>query len=341
LRGILAHGIAHAGNDSRPFAAFLIACLYFLTAPVDPQSVRKYVVVLLYFGLGLALVMLLASVGLPVGGVAMANHDPDQLAMLDGRLLPADSALALAFCFFFSIASFDRKRMSLLSKSLPMLFLGAVVLLRHRTVWVVLIAVLIYFLLKDRATFRRLVPLGVLACLVMAVYAGFLAGSSAHSLGATFSDSATNDITWQWRLAGWLQLLGNERATAINIMFGNSLGGGYERFDPISLVYIDTIPHSEYVTQYFNLGVAGLAMVLCLMIRPFQRFWKLSSTNMQAVAPSASAWAVVILGIMVYGISYDPPVEAYALLGIANAMVIRLDKSTQNRVPAPALAQAG
>jgi len=327
LRGSLAHGLPAAGNESRAYAAFLIACLYFLTAPVDSESVRNYVRVLLYFGLGLALVAILAWAGLDIGGVAYAHHDPFALAELAGRVLPADPVLLIAFCFFLSLGlSYHRKHV-ILSKWLPAVFLGLAVLLRHRTVWAVLVAGLVLFFTKDRALFRHLIPAGAFAFCLIAGYA-ILAGNAAQSVEAQLYDSATNDDTWVWRVEGWQQLILGEQQSFISVLFGRGVGGGYGRFDPTKGLYNDAPPHSEYVTQFFNLGTTGLLLVLCLMIRPLRRFWKLSSTDMLAVEPSAAAWTAVLIGIMVYSIAYDPPVEAYALLGIANAMVVRRDKET-------------
>lgn len=336
-RGIIAHGIAHAGNDSRPLAAFLIACLYFLTAPADPESVRKYVRVFMYFGLGLVLVGLLASMGLHVGLIASARGDAFVSAGGEDRVLPADSGLAIAFCFFFSLANSQSRINSVIRKCLPGVFFLMAVYLRLRTTWVVLVVALIYILIKDRAMFRRLVPLGIVACLVVAGYS-FVAATSAQSFEAKLSNSATDDRTWLWRVEGWQQLIG-EQLTVTGVLFGRSLGGGYERFDFITGQYSEQVPHSEYVTQFYNMGIAGLAMVLCFMIRPLRRFWKLSRSEIQAVGPSASAWALVVIGIMIYGVTYDPTVDAYALLGIANAMVFRLDKNARRGISAPALAQ--
>ena len=95
------------------------------------------------------------------------------------------------------------------------------------------------------------------------------------------------------------------------------------------------MPHNEYVAQYLSFGLVGVVLLLWFTIRPLKRFWKLSSTDMQGVEPSASAWVAVIIGIVAFSIPYVPIADAYALLGIANAMVFRLDKepSTFSKVP--------
>jgi hypothetical protein len=330
LRGIIAYGVPAAGNGSRLFVGFLIACLYFLTAPVDSNSVRRYVRLLLYYGLGLAFVALLAYAGLHVGVVAQSVTAEEVL----GRLLPADAGLTLAFCFFFSLAGPYDKRNAILSKWLPAVFLGLGVFLRIRTVWVVFAAGIILLLIMDKGLVRRLIPVAVFALFFMAAYA-LVGSNTAQSVETQLSDSGTSDQTWVWRVVGWEQLLQGEQPTVTDLLLGKSLGGGYERFDLTSGKYIDYPPHSEYVTQFLNFGIAGLVLVLCLMVRPLWRLWRLSSSNMRAVEPSALAWALVVIGIMLFGVTYDPSADAYALLGIANAMIFRLDKDAKRTlVPA-------
>ena len=325
MRGIAANGFAHAASGSRIFVGFLIGCAYFLTAPVDSNSVRKYVHAYLYYSLGLVLVACLAYGGMDIGGIAWVQHDPLGVVMLNGRLLPSACALAIAFCFFFSLAVSCHRSRAVSSKWLTAIFLGLAMFLRHRTVWAVLAVGLVFLLFVDKSLFRRLLLMGVYALFFIAVYV-LLASDTTQLIETQLSDSATNDRTLLFRVEGWQELVGGEQLTVTNVLFGQSLGGGYERFDSQSGRYIDVIPHNEYVTQFLNLGISGLVLVLCLMILPLRRFWTLSSTDIRAVEPSASAWVVVIVGIMVFSVAYDPPVDAYALLGIANAMVFRLNK---------------
>jgi hypothetical protein len=75
-------------------------------------------------------------------------------------------------------------------------------------------------------------------------------------------------------------------------------------------------------------GIAGVVLLLCFTILPLRRLWKLSLTDNEAVEPSASAWTAVIIGIVVFSIPYQPLTDTYALLGIASAIVFRLEKET-------------
>jgi hypothetical protein len=329
VRGSIAHGFVHAAAGSRLFAPFLIACTYFLTAPVDSKSVRKYLQTYFCYGAALSIVAFLASTGIHIGMITSLEAVENDLQLLreaeqGSRLLNANCAMALAICFFLCLAYSRYRSSAVLYKWLSALFLGLAIFLRHRTVWAVLAAGLLSLLFVDRSLFRRLIPLAALAVCIIAGYA-LLSRSAVQSVEAQFSESATNDDTWLWRLSNWQANL-QRNQTAFSIVFGLDLGGGYEVFDMFTRRYTDVPPHNEYILEYLSVGVAGVALVVCFAIRPLRRFWRLSSTDMKAVEPSASAWFAVIVGVIVFSVPYAPGVDTYALLAIANAMVSKLDK---------------
>jgi HAMP domain-containing protein len=328
-RGTMAHGFVHAAAGSRLFVGMLTACTYFLSAPADPKSVRKYLLAYIYYGVALAFVAFLANAGLRVGMIASLAKQGDELEVMrtleqGSRLLAANCALTLTFCFFLTLAYSRYRSNGDLFKWLSALFLGLTVFLRHRSVWAVLVAGIVCLLLVDRSLIRRLIPLAVLAMCIAAGYA-LLSGTSSQKVEAEFSESATNDNTWIWRVANWGEQLARNQ-TAFSALFGLDLGGGYEVFDMVTGRYTEVPPHNEYILEYLSVGISGVAVVLCFTIRPLRRFWKLCSTDMKAVEPSASAWVAVILGVIVFNVPYVPAADTYALLGIANAIVTRLDK---------------
>jgi uncharacterized membrane protein len=339
-RGIIAHGFAHAAAGSRLFVGMLIGCTYFLTAPVDSKSVRKYLQIYIYYGVALSFVAFLANAGLHVGMVAYLETKGEDLEAMriveqGSRLLAATCALTLAFCFFLSLAYSRYRSSAALFKWLSALFLGLAVFMRHRSVWAVLAAGILALLLVDRSLFRRLIPLAVLAICITAGYA-LLSRSAVQSVETQFTESATNENTWIWRLTNWQAQLSRSQ-TAFSALFGLDLGGGYEVFDLMSGRYIEVPPHDEYLLQYLSVGISGVVVVLCFTIRPLRRFWKLSSTDMKAVEPSASAWVAVIIGILAYNVPYAQAADTYALLGIANAMVSKLDKDAIAATAAPSM----
>jgi O-antigen ligase len=180
-------------------------------------------------------------------------------------------------------------------------------------------------ILVDRRLFRRLIPIAALAICITAGYA-LLSRSTVQTVETQFTESATSEDTWLWRLANWKAQLAKNQ-TVSSALFGPALGGGWEVFDVVSRRYVDVVPHNEYILEYLSVGISGVVLVLCFTIRPLRRLWRLSSTDMNAVEPSASAWVAAIVGIIVYGVPYTQSADAFALLAIANAMVSRLDRN--------------
>jgi hypothetical protein len=321
-RGILTNGFKTAANESRGYVGFLIAALYFLTAPVDAASVQKYLKSYFYYGIGLIVVALLAYAGFHVGAEAWShNADVDAGSAIDGRLLPSAAGAALALCFFLSQAWVSYTSRALRFRWLPAVTLGLAVFLRHRTVWAMLAAGIACFAFVDNRLFRRLIPLTVIAAFVIGALS-FLSRETVSVDEDTFSNSSSNEGTWRWRVESWTGLLYDEDQTPLTIAFGKSMGSGAWRFDSGSGTYINAPPHSEYVAQYLRVGVVGVGILLWSFIGPLKRLWLLSSKNKLALEPSASAWAVVLVGILVYGVAYGIETDSYALLGIASAMVV-------------------
>jgi hypothetical protein len=319
-RGFYSNGLLASANESRSFIGPLVAVLYFLTAPNDYASIRKYSLLYLYFGAALCAVAVLAAIGLPLGMNAWTNSDA---ATVDGRYLPATGAAALAVCGFISLAWVTYHKQGIVNKLIPVVYLSAAVYLRHRTVWVMMLAGTIFLLPLDGRLFRRLLPAALITTSAVAILAFY--GSAVQGLAGTsqFSQSATSSQTWQWRLNGWMVLLFDEQ-NPLTVSIGKSMGSGFWRIDPVSYQIVGVAPHSEYVQEFLRVGILGTILIVSLSLKPLRRLWRLAKFDPAAVYPSTSAWAVVVLITLVYGITYGIEPHAYALLGIANAINLGL-----------------
>jgi hypothetical protein len=320
-RGCYLNGLLAAANESRSFVGPLVAALYFLTAPTDERSVRRYTWLYLSFGVALCLVAVLAAAGIPVGMTAWATADT---AAVDGRYLPASGAAAIATCGFISLAWLQYRKRELGTQLVPMMFIAAAIYLRHRTVWMMMLAGMIALLGLDRRLFRRLLPAALLATAAVAALAFY--GSSVQGLAGTsqFSESATSSQTWEWRLNGWKDLLLDEDQTVTTVAIGKSMGSGYLRIDPSSYQLTGVAPHSEYVQEFLRVGILGTFFIVLFGLRPLSTLWKMTKIDPTAIYPSTSAWAVVVVATLAYGVTYGIEPHAYALLGIANAITLRL-----------------
>ena len=332
LRGAIFNGFITAANEARGFVPILLGVLYFLTAPVDSNSVRKYIRLYIYYGVGFVIVAFLAYAGVRVGGRAWLHSAEAASNTIEDRLLPAAAALGVSLCFVFSMAWVGHRSSGTLFRWLPVIFLGTAVFLRHRSVWVVLIFSMVSLFFTDGRLFRRFIPIAVLSLVVIAAFASvasFTATPDAEdtvtSTQAEFSESASDQGTWTWRVHVWISYVLGEDQTILAVLLGKNLGDGYVSLNPEAGTWLNAPPHSEYVAEYTRVGLLGLILQLCFVIRPLTRLWPLSSTKLLAVEPSASAWTAVILGTIVYGVTYSVPPDVYALVGIASAAIANLN----------------
>lgn len=317
-RGIFANGFLTAANESRGFTGPLTALLYFVTVPADAIALRKYTLAYLYFGAALCAAAVLAAAGLPIGMNALDQAD---VMGLNGRYLPAGAAAAIAICGFLSLALFRNRTAGLLRPIIPMVFLCIAVYLRHRTVWIMLVVGALAFLPLDRKLFFRLIPAAALALLLVIGFATY--GSNVRGLVSEdqFSASATNFDTFSWRLNGWKDLLFDSEQTPLTVAFGKSMGGGYWRIDPVSYAITSVAPHSEYVQEYMRVGLVGTLLIVCFCLRPLVRLRRLGRYAPFAAYPTTSAWIVVTLITLLFGLTYSIPPHSYALIAIANAFL--------------------
>jgi len=304
-------------NEARGFVGQLLCMLYFLTAPTDEKSLRRYTRMYLCFGAALCVVAALAAMGLHVGTVTQSQTD-----IPDARVLSASPAAAIAVCAFLSLAMQYRVS-GFRIRALPVMFIAVTVYLRERSVWTMLLAGMVALLPVDSKLFRKLLPVTLLA---MGAVAGIVIyGASVRGVADAdqFSESATSDATWQWRVNGWMELLRDSDQNTLSIAVGKGMGSGYERIDPLTHTMLEAAPHSEYVQEYLRVGVVGILLLLSLWLWTLRRLWKRMKVDPIGVYPSVSIWAIVIFSTLAFGVTYSIDVHSYALLGIASAIAIR------------------
>jgi len=326
LRGLIDHGLTSAGNESRTFVGPLAGMLYFTTVPTDEASIARYTRIYLWFGLVLCGVAVGSMAGLPIGMMSWTTGD---LRFINGRYLPSTGGAALAVCGILSLAILQYRERGWMMRVAPVLFLGGAIYLRHRTVWAMLLVGMAALIPLDFKMFRRVIPFAAVAVLAVALGAAYSASRQGQNAEAQFADAASNGGTFIWRLNGWVQLLFDDEQTALTVATGKSMGGGYWRVDPDSYEAVNVAPHSEYVEQYLRVGVLGTMMLLLFAGRPVWRLWRRTQTEKMSAYPSTSAWAIVVLIMLVYGFTYGLNPHSYALIGIANAMAMNPREETE------------
>jgi len=311
-RGWSANGLFAAANEGRGFIGPLAAMLYFADAPIDEDSLRRFVRLFLLYGAALCVITVLAAAGLPVGTAASAAADD--------RLLPSNAAAIIAICGFLALARATYCARWLPDLLWPGVFFLAAIYLRHRTVWMMILAGAVALVFVDGRLFCRMAPIALLASVAVVGFALYGAGRPGIASESDFMESLSNSETWQWRVNGWQEFLFDGEQTTLTILAGKPMGSGWQRIDPESHLLQTAPPHSEYVTEYLRTGIAGLTFVLLFVCGPLAALWRTHETDDNAVYPSASIWAVVALISLVYGVAYSIESESYALLGITSAI---------------------
>ncbi len=322
LRGVAAAGFFSASNESRSYVGLLAAMLYFLTAPVDDESVRKYISAYIIYGAALFTTAALAAAGLHVGSVAWA-HDQDA-AGINGRYLPSAAAAGLAVAFILALGRNVRRPLGVISPVLPALLFGMSILLRHRTIWMMLLVSLASLTLLDRRTIRKFLPALVVLGIIAGSAQAFLSSGDKAEQENQLTDAATNSGTLVWRVNAWTEVVTDSEQNLLTIFLGKPVGTGWWRFEPSSGRYVNLPPHSEYVTVFARVGVVGLFFLLLFVTRPIRILWRWSRGNRFAVEPTTSAWCVACIALGTYGFTYGLEGSMYPILALANLIASRL-----------------
>lgn len=316
VRGLGLYGPKDVGNASREWFYFLSGVFYFSSIRLTPRLLKKVIDAWMVIGMilvGIAIFRWLATIaGL---GIAQQWAGVGESSI---RVLNAQQALVLAVAFFASL-SLNLSNMGPQWQRKAFYLVGPVILLlQHRTVWAVMIAGIIWLVLRD-AHFRKR---AVFVIAGMAIVGGGLTLLLFHhdSEVATSSleNSATNQGTLIWRVAGWYELLFNNPAmTPINETIGEPLGTGYSRV--IAGGEIDAAPHSWYIETFLRFGVIGSLLEALLYWLGMRRMKRIPPRLQSWVYPSAQFWSLVLLMQLFFFFAYSATYVGSMLTGLAIA----------------------
>jgi hypothetical protein len=327
VRGMFLFGIFSASNEARSYVGELLSLLYFATIPTDTLTIKKFTRAYLIFGLILVCTAILHYVGLNIGSsyndLLVSSGDAEK-----NRALPSAAAEAIAICFLLSIGWLTYRQSSRFFRYLPAVFGGMVVILQHRTVWVVLIVCAASLPFIDRKMVKRLIPVAVLTGFIAFCLASWVYGTNSTSTASDqFEDSSTNLGTWGWRLEAWDSLVFDEDQTLLSAFVGTPIGAPMLHYDAGQGIYEQLPPHSEYVSLYLRFGIVGLALFLIFLVRPIVLLRTEKLRQQDSLFPSASTWCVVVIAVAVYGVTYGFDPSAISLVGVATALLLPQERS--------------
>ncbi|WP_328907687.1 hypothetical protein OG230_34450 [Streptomyces sp. NBC_00234] len=314
LVGAATFGPQAAGNDMRmPFLYVFGLALYGLTLPYTERLVHRlaalWVAAACVETLRAVLWWAEHGIGSAVGQILI-----DGLAT-ESRALSAPEALLIAQAGVILLyATPLGARRHLLAAPL----LLAVVLLQHRTVWLVAAVMLAGWLFTGpgagnaSAHGRRVLRLGLAAaglCLaVFAVSAGLLG-----RFGTGLTVSASESGTLAWRATGWYELLGTLDGPG-EWLIGRPFGSGFDRV--VEGLIVGVSPHNYFLHLLLRIGLLGLFAFLALYAAV------LAPALRRGADLTSRALGILACGQLVFALTYQVHPEQGLVLGVLCTLAV-------------------
>ncbi|MBP9058894.1 MAG: O-antigen ligase family protein [Rhodoferax sp.] len=214
--------------------------------------------------------------------------------------------------------------------SLSPLFVGMVLILQHRSVWLATIAGFFARFLLGRnnmqSSQKKINLLYIFLALSITIAAsqfsdGLQGISKQVRSGATTALAAEGSVgerlqSWQELIKIWID------AGPRSVLVGQSFGVDNTRYvknERGELIKIDYAAHNFYVQTLFNLGILGLATYLFVVLFALRGLWKLRKYSQQKSL--AEAFIVILVTQLVYYIPYGSDYFQGLLLGIIVAFI--------------------
>lgn len=305
-RGAAEFGPQDAGVEFRRYFFFLTGTAYFASF----EATVEWLGWLLRAWLITSLVVILISI--VRFSQFLGGFDVTLLRVIDSNATLFLSQ-ALIMCLYLWIDSKNK----VTYRNLALFIFPFVIVMQHRTVWIVLAVTLLVVLLWEGRIRRRLLSM-LAVCFVLASVAVLLVygGEGANILSTSASDSNTFD----WRVEGWGVLVKEQIATVPNIVAGRPLGGGFERYLPSRGYFVDVMPHNYYIEVFYVGGILGLLLLLLMYWYPILRGVRLATSDPQYYFGHLGV--VLVVSQLVYFLTYAPRPEQSVVLGAVMSLAV-------------------
>ncbi|MFN3076601.1 MAG: O-antigen ligase family protein [Alphaproteobacteria bacterium] len=318
VHGVFSYGLFAAAASYRATLYLSVGVLYFATFDYSRDRGREVLNLTIMTGLVLVLCALVAWMvpdWRPVDNASfvLATHTYER-----NRVLPAQAALFIALAAFATLPFWLKASGELARRLATLPLMATAVFLFHRSVWVTLsVGILAIVATSGQRAIRALLVIqGVV--LVMILFWVLLVALDLDVLSdpmrtAVIEVADTSASSLDWRIQGWRILV--ERAIAegpMTILFGAGFGIGFER--TIAGSYVVASPHNYYVELFLTSGLVGCALFLLVNVALILSMLRLVRWTRQ---PEPQALVAILLGLLVYGVSYSPQYDGAMLMGLA------------------------
>lgn len=339
FRGIGLVGLQPAINEARPYFYFLSGMIFISSIKLNEklldQALRHWLRFSLFFVVAATFFWVAMLASLPIQ--AVWSREAVGWGNSPFRVLSVQQAMYLSSAMFVSLGF----RLSNLGKpwqrSAFIWLLLAVMLLTHRTIWIVsLVGILFLLVSSSRMRTKYGLKVPIIATLVAVALITFGSGNILVSV----EKLATNLTTFTWRIESSQALLSDFRVRDItDRLIGQPFGLGYERVVEGSTVEIQ--PHNFYIQTLISMGFIGLLLLLFLYIKAILSAISLNRAEGTDVNPvmDSKILMVLIIGQLLFFVTYGVTVEMGIMLGLVLGVPKLIDLksvSLRGRGPSPA-----
>lgn len=333
VRGIGSWGVNLAGVEARGTFYFLTAVLYLSTVPPTRRSVNCIVNLWLLIAALVSLLALFRWVA-QVAGVQVPLWNEELYgagSVSSWRVLYAPHALVLAIAMFICLVKLSSGEAGSRHRWFAVILALQVVLLQHRTVWIVSIVGLAWLLVMDGKLRGKLGLSVAAAALVGSIFYLVFLDNPANPIAVSLQTSATDEGTFEWRLEGWKQLLSNDgRYSIADRLIGQPFGAGFPRI--IDGLLVNTSPHNFYIQTVVRLGLFGLVLLLALYVMSFRGLVRRRLSPQPGLLTQSRFWQMLLVMHLFYFIPYAPNYEQGIVIGMISGLVIAGTIESQERL---------
>ncbi|MEO3693387.1 O-antigen ligase family protein [Roseateles paludis] len=322
--GLATQGTA-AGVQARGEFYAIVAASYAMSFPIAREQVRALVAAFAWLGVGLALLTVYRWVVFyaPITDLL----PPEGVYNIDGaiRVIGAPQALVLAQALLIGLYFAHLGGAATALRLLSPLFLGFVVALQHRSVWLAAAVGVAVGLLLARAKHVPVWQQVGVVCVMFSLLVGgvMYGGRVGQDVASSAQRAVAGEGTVQARLNNWRSTLGDWYGEGPRaILIGRTLGSDMTRVvrdaggRDISIAYG---AHNNYVTQLVSFGVLGFAGLLWALLSAVRGLWRMCQRREIGVSEYAALLLMLIVVQLAYYVAYASSFIQLSLIGMALA----------------------
>ncbi len=312
LLGVYKFGLEQSGNSSRSYFYFFTVVLFSSISTPQKKLIKGIFTLWAWFALVLILIAIYRWIFISTSSNyisiwASASGDPF-------RVLNAGVTFFLLQGFIIYWYAKKLHLKLLFPKIIPALLIIGVIILQHRTVWVVMVTIILLMVFLDGHLNKKIFIISIFVFIIGLAIVFIFGEQIINSL----STSASNLQNFYWRLEGWKFLISPQNmGSFINYILGHAFGTGYAR--EILGSTITASPHNYYIQLLHDFGFLGLSIFGLLYFGLSIRFFKFHK-----VEPANRIMLVLLSSQLIFNLAYSPNLEQGIILGLALAI---------NRIP--------